>query len=148
MENKLDIKIVENLDDLIKVFIVRGIVFIEEQNVDYEIEKDKYELQAQHILAEIGNEPVGAARIRYIGNWAKLERIAVRKGYRGKGYGHRIVDFMLENARKRGFNKYKMHAQAHLIGFYSEHDFEVQGEMFREADIDHYLMTREDKDVK
>ncbi|HMA62400.1 MAG TPA: GNAT family N-acetyltransferase [bacterium] len=145
MKDKFKIKVVENFDELIKVFIVRGIVFIEEQNVPYRIEKDSYELESQHILGEIDDEPIGAGRIRYLEDYAKLERIAVRKNYRGNGFGHRIVDFMIEKARKRGFYKYKMHAQAHLTDFYGYHDFEVKGEMFQEADIDHYLMVRKDK---
>jgi len=39
--------------DLIKVFIVRGIVFLEEQNVPYSIEMDEHESTATHILGEI-----------------------------------------------------------------------------------------------
>ncbi|MCF7885179.1 MAG: GNAT family N-acetyltransferase [Candidatus Marinimicrobia bacterium] len=144
MESNLKIKIVKNLNELIKVFIVRGIVFIEEQNVSYSIEKDEHELESQHILAEMNNEPIGAGRIRYIEDYAKLERIAVRKNYRGNGYGHRIVDFMMQTARKNGFCKFKMHAQAHLIDFYAEHGFETRGEKFKEADIDHYLMIKEE----
>jgi predicted GNAT family N-acyltransferase len=145
MQSKLKLKVVKDLEDLIKVFIVRGIVFIEEQAVSYSIEKDEHELEAQHILAEIEDEPIGAGRIRYIQDYAKLERIAVRKNYRGNGYGHRIVDFMMEQARAKGFFKYKMHAQAHLTDFYASHGFEIRGEMFQEADIDHYLMVRIDK---
>mgnify|MGYP006291048443 FL=1 len=148
MKGKLKLKILENFDELIKVFIVRGIVFIEGQDVPYRIEKDRHELEAQHILGEFDDEPIGAGRIRYLEDYAKLERIAVRKNYRGNGFGHRIVDFMIDEANEKGFYKYKMHAQAHLTDFYAYHDFEVQGDMFKEADIDHYLMVRDDKDNK
>lgn len=50
-------KIVDSLDELIKVFIVRGIVFIDEQKVPYRIEMDKHELSALHILGELDGEP-------------------------------------------------------------------------------------------
>lgn len=145
MKDKFKLKVVENFDELIKVFIVRGIVFIEGQDVPYRIEKDRHELEAQHILGEIDDEPVGAGRIRYLEDYAKLERIAVRKNYRGNGFGHRIVDYMLQIAQTMGFFKYKMHAQAHLTDFYAEHGFETRGYLFKEADIDHYLMVRVDK---
>lgn len=137
---------VSSLDDLIKVFIVRGIVFIDEQNVPYDTEMDEYEYSSLHILGEINGEPVAAARLRFINDWAKLERIAVRKEYRNRGYGHDIVEFMLALARQKGCRKFRMHAQAHLCEYYARHGFVAQGEKFKEADIDHYLMTLEDND--
>jgi predicted GNAT family N-acyltransferase len=112
-------KIVTNPDDLIKVFIIRGIVFMDEQKVAYSIEMDEHEYSALHILGEINGEPVAAGRIRFIGEWAKLERIAVRKEFRNHGYGHKIVEYMLKIARERGFGKFKMHAQAHLCEYYA-----------------------------
>lgn len=36
-------KVITNQDDLTKVFIIRGIVFIEEQGVLYKIERDAYD---------------------------------------------------------------------------------------------------------
>lgn len=138
-------KIVDSLDELIKVFIVRGIVFIDEQKVPYRIEMDEHELSALHILGELDGEPIAAGRLRFLGKWAKLERIAVRKEHRNQGYGHAIVDYMLDVARTQGYHKFKMHAQAYLCDFYARHGFQVQGKLFKEADIDHYLMVREEE---
>ncbi len=138
-------KIVTSLDELIKVFIVRGIVFVDEQKVPYNIEMDEHEYSAMHILGEIDGEPIAAGRLRFIGNWAKLERIAVRKKYRNRGYGHDIVEYMIKTARERGFHKFKMHAQAHLSDYYAKHGFKIAGDLFQEADIDHYLMILEDQ---
>lgn len=143
-EPEMGLKIVNSLDDLMKVFIVRGIVFIEEQNVPYRIEMDEHELSALHILGEIDGEPIAAGRLRFLGDWAKLERIAVRREHRNRGYGHAVVDFMLDVARTKGYRKFKMHAQAHLCGFYARHGFQIRGELFKEADIDHYLMILEE----
>ncbi len=138
-------KIVNNFDDLIKVFIIRGIVFLEEQNVPYEIEMDEFEYNSIHFLVEIDDEPIGAGRLRFIGEYAKLERIAIRKSWRGKGYGHQLVEIMLTEARKKGFSKFKMHAQAYLKNYYEQHGFKVHGDLFKEADIEHYLMIKRDK---
>ncbi|MCK4715421.1 MAG: GNAT family N-acetyltransferase [Candidatus Marinimicrobia bacterium] len=140
-------KIVTNPDDLIKVFIIRGIVFMDEQKVAYSIEMDEYEYSALHILGEINGEPVAAGRIRFIGEWAKLERIAVRKEFRNHGYGHKIVEYMLQIARERGFRKFKMHAQSHLCEYYTKHGFKVTGKMFKEANIDHFLMVLKDNPI-
>ena len=137
-------RIVKTLDELMKVFIVRGIVFIDEQEVPYSIEMDEHEYSALHILGEIENEPIAAGRLRFMNDWAKLERIAVRKEYRNRGYGHQLVDYMLSVARTRGYHKFRMHVQAHLRDYYGKHGFKVVGDLFKEADIDHYLMVMEE----
>lgn len=141
-------KVVTNLEDLIKVFIVRGIVFIEEQCVPYKIEHDAYDLSATHILGEMDGEPFAAGRIRAVGEYTKLERVAIRKSHRGKGLGHKLTDFMISVAKEQGFKKFKVHAQSYLKDYYQKHGFEVVGDMFKEAGIDHYLMIRDDNPVK
>ncbi|MDZ7371175.1 MAG: GNAT family N-acetyltransferase [candidate division KSB1 bacterium] len=132
----------KTMDDLIKVFIVRAIVFIGEQHCPYGEEIDEFEPISLHFLGEIEGEPIAAARLRFPGNYAKLERIAVRREWRGRGYGHALVDYLIDQAEQRGYKTLKMHAQAHLVDFYARHGFVRQGEIFQEAGIDHYLMVR------
>ncbi len=137
-------RICTTLDDLASALMVRAIVFMEEQEVAFAEEVDEFEHSALHILGELAGEPMAAARMRFLGEYAKLERIAVRKAWRGRGLGHELVEYMLGIARERGFRKFKMHAQAHLADFYRVHGFEPRGEMFQEAKIDHYLMVKEE----
>jgi predicted GNAT family N-acyltransferase len=136
-------RIVTTQDDLLKCFCVRAIVFVQEQRVPYALEVDEFEYSALHILGELQDEPMASGRIRFLGAYAKLERIAIRDGYRGHGYGHQLVEFMMGVARERGFGKFKMHAQAHLADFYAKHGFIKKGELFEEAGIAHYLMVKE-----
>ncbi len=137
-------KVVTNQEDLIKAFIVRGIVFIEEQGVPYTIEHDEHDFSATHILGEIDGEPFAAGRIRTVGEYAKLERVAIRKAYRGRSLGHKLTEFMLSVAKEQGFKQFKVHAQSYLKDFYKKHGFKIAGDMFKEAGIDHYLMIRND----
>lgn len=132
-------------DDLLKVYAVRSIVFIEEQHCPWALEFDGLDDGAIHILYEQDGEPAAAARIRLLQEYAKLERIAVRAGFRGQGLGAQLVDFMVSVARQHGFTTFKMHAQAHLTGFYASHGFEICGELFDEVGIDHYPMIRRDR---
>ena len=138
------LKIVETLDELIKAFIVRGIVFMEEQGVRYTLEKDSQEHSALHIIGELDQEPVATARIRFQDDCAKLERMAVRKQWRGQGYGSQLLKFTIETARRQGFKKFKLHAQITAQAFYAEHGFKPVGDIFMEADIEHLLMVKED----
>ncbi len=137
-------KIVSTMDELIKAYTVRAVVFIAEQKCPYDEEIDAHEFSCIHILGEIGNEPVAAARLRFPGPYAKLERIAIRQEWRGQGLGHQLVEFMLQECRARGYSTFRMHAQAHLVDYYAKHGFVRQGEIFDEAGIDHYLMVREE----
>ena len=134
-------KIVTTLDELIKAYTVRAVVFIGEQKCPYHEEIDEHEYSCIHIIGEVDGEPIAAARIRFPGRYAKLERIAVRKEWRGQGLGHQLVDYMLAECRARGYSSFRMHAQAHLTDFYAEHGFIKQGDIFDEAGIDHYLMV-------
>ena len=142
MSGKIRFSIAETADEKLKVFVVRGIVFCGEQQVPYSIEWDEDEASSLHVLGQVGDEPVAAGRIRCLDGYAKLERIAVRTEYRGRGYGHSLTDFMIQTAKEKGFSKCMGHAQAHLKEFYAKHGFEAQGDIFVEAGIDHVLMVR------
>jgi predicted GNAT family N-acyltransferase len=142
MSGEIRFSIAETADEKLKVFVVRGIVFCGEQQVPYSIEWDEHESSALHVLGQVGGEPVAAGRIRFLDGYAKMERIAVRAEYRGRGYGHGLTDFMIQTAKEKGFSKFRMYAQVHLKDFYAEHGFESQGDIFVEAGIDHVLMVR------
>ena len=132
-------------EDILKVLVVRGIVFIEEQGVDWEGEIDEFEDSATHVLAEVDGQPVGAGRMRVLPDgWAKLERIAVRPRWRGRGLARSLVSYLLEEAQGRGLSRFKLHAQVYLEDFYREFGFVRQGEIFVECGIDHILMVRQD----
>jgi len=144
MESRPTFRIAQSLDDLIKAFIVRGIVFMDEQGVSFREEMDEHEHAAVHILGELDGEPMAAARIRFVGAFAKLERMAVRREYRGRGYGRELLRFTMDTARQRGFTQFKLHAQTTALAFYAKQGFQPQGDTFLEANIQHRLMTRED----
>jgi predicted GNAT family N-acyltransferase len=144
----VDFRIVQSAAELLKVFAVRSIVFCGEQHVPYAIERDDQDFGSLHILGEIGGEPVGAGRIRFFAGYAKLERIAVRKSFRGRGLGRQLTDFMVSAARERGYTKCEMHAQAYLEKFYERHGFRTVGERFQEAGIEHCRMIRVESDVR
>ena len=144
MAKPVHFRIAETDDDRLKALVVRAIVFMEEQNISYAEEMDGLDSAALQILGETEGEPVAAARIRFLGDVAKLERLAIRKAGRGHGHGDRLLAFMLAAARERGFRKYKLHGQTRLRAFYEKHGFRAAGEPFLEAGIPHLLLCKED----
>ncbi|MBU2500877.1 GNAT family N-acetyltransferase [bacterium] len=142
-EEAVVIRLARSPQDVLKVMVVRGIVFIEEQGVDWEGEIDGFEESAIHVLGEVDGQPVASGRLRLLdGGWAKLERIAVRPRWRGRGIARRMVAFLLEEGARRGADRYKLHAQVHLEAFYRDLGFTREGEVFDECGIDHVLMLR------
>jgi predicted GNAT family N-acyltransferase len=144
MASEVTFRIARSVDDLIKVFVVRGIVFVGEQDVRYAEEMDEHEHAAVHVLGELDGEPVAAARVRYLDGVAKLERMAVRKEHRGRGFGSDLLRFAMQLARDAGFTRFEVHAQLAAAPFYHDHGFRPQGDPFTEAGIQHCLMTKVD----
>jgi predicted GNAT family N-acyltransferase len=141
----MSLRVAVSEEDVLKVLVVRGIVFIEEQKVAWEGEIDEFEKTATHFLGEVGGQPVATGRLRHLADGlVKVERIAVRARWRGKGLAKEIVTFMMDHALERGAKKFKMHAQVYLEDFYREFGFHREGGVFDECGIDHILMIRED----
>lgn len=125
---------------------IRQRVFIEEQACPPEEEWDEYEGTSRHLVGHVGGLPVAVARWRAVPHAgrvvAKLERFAVLKEYRGRGYGQRMVEAAMADARRAGFEEYLLYAQEHLTSFYGAFGFSVCGDRFIEANIPHLPMQR------
>lgn len=125
---------------------IRRKVFIEEQGCPPEEEWDAYEETSRHLVGFHGHEAVAVARWRAVAHQrrivAKLERFAVLRDFRGRGFGRDVVSAAMEDARSAGFDEFLLHAQEHLVPFYSSFGFRVCGERFMEAGISHVPMDR------
>ena len=135
-------QIVKNIEDLQKCLVVRGIVFCDEQKCPYSREVDGLDFSAMHFLCTADNEPIATARMRLFKDYAKIERLAVRKEYRGKGIGKEMFTFVINHIKELGYKTIKIHAQAYLVEFYEEFGFVKHGEKFLDANIEHYCMDK------
>jgi predicted GNAT family N-acyltransferase len=61
---------------------------------------------------------------------------------RGSGIGREILEFLMKQARARGFCKAVLHAQLTAEGFYLKSGYEPVGGVFDEAGIAHRKMER------
>ena len=68
-----------------------------------------------------------------------MERFAVLKEKRGKGYGLLILNHMIDDLSNNKLIKY-LHAQVQVVGFYEKVGFKKIGEQFDEVGIMHYKM--------
>jgi len=138
----LQIKKVNTKKTLEQVFNIRKKVFIDEQKVPVEIEMDKFDRTSDHFIAYLNKKPVGCARIRY-NDFAKLERIAILKEHRNKGYGTQLTKYLIQYCKNKKIKKIVIHSQMYVLGFYKKFGFKTVGEPFDEAGIKHVKMILE-----
>jgi predicted GNAT family N-acyltransferase len=119
---------------------IRGKVFIEEQQVAEEIERDDKDDIATHFLLTHNDIALACGRMLPDG---KVGRLAVLKEHRGQGLGRRLLDYIINHARLHGMNRLYLHAQAHAADFYLDAGFFHCGEPFEEAGIPHVAMDLE-----
>src|SRR5699024_9654641 len=100
-----------------EAFAIREIVFIDEQNVPPERERDEYDLAATHVIGYLQENPIATGRFRPIDDYGKLERVAVLKEFRGQSYGRQVIAYMEQLIHQAGYKKSVLNAQTHAASF-------------------------------
>tara|TARA_B100000767_G_C19521293_1_gene432598 strand:+ start:87 stop:512 length:426 start_codon:yes stop_codon:yes gene_type:complete len=120
---------------------VRVPVFVEEQQVPYELDFDALDANAMHWLAvDENNKPIGTARMLNDGHFG---RMAVLKVFRHKGIGRLIMAEAIAYAAASGYPKVYLNAQLTAFSFYETLGFTRYGEVFSAAGMDHIAMVKE-----
>jgi len=120
---------------------IRMTVFVDEQRVSAEEERDAHDPTARHFLARLDGTPAGTARVIFPAgpDEAKITRVAVLAPYRGNGIGGALMGHIFTTVPAK---KYKLDAQVHALGFYEALGFIAGARIFMEAGIPHRTMTR------
>lgn len=131
-------------DDQEACFALRHAVFVIEQSVPVEEEQDALDSTATHLLATDAGAPVGAARILFQKDVAKVGRVCVLKSARGAGLGADIIRATIAiSCKTPGISRVKLGAQIHALGFYEKLGFQAYGPVYDDAGIDHRDMVLE-----
>lgn len=117
---------------------IRTKVFVEEQNVDPEIEYE-FEEEGNYYLLFYNEIPIATCRWRKTGKGIKLERFALLMEYRNIGLGSVLLSEVLKDVLPLK-QKIYLHSQVNAINYYRRAGFAEIGEPFFEADIEHVLM--------
>ncbi len=131
---------IANENDKELVFALRFEVFVDEQNVPPEIELDKEDEHALHIIAEENGIAIGCGRVIISGRDAHIGRLAVKRSRRGQGVGASVCKFITEYCRSLDCTRIWLNSQLHAVGFYEKLGFEKKGDTFIEAGIEHIEM--------
>ena len=143
---KLKIIKVATKRQLEQTFDLRKLVFVEEQEVPLEDEFDELDTldaSCDHLLVTINGEPVGCGRVRVVDGVGKLERIVVKKEFRGQGLGNEIVMALEEIVKEKGLKQTKLHGQTHAEKFYVKLGYQTPSDVFLEDGIEHVVMKKD-----
>ncbi len=117
-------------------------VFVDEQGVPFEMERDEDDQKAEHVLAQHACKTVGCGRIVYIDDYGKIGRVAVEKPYRKEGVGSKVCSELIKIAGEKRCRKVILHAQLESKEFYKKLGFKTISCKFMEAGIEHVKMAR------
>jgi len=117
---------------------IRTTVFVIEQKVDRILEYE-FEEEGNFYLLSYKNNPVATARWRKTEKGIKLERFATLPEYRNKGLGSNLLNKIMSDVLPLNKSIY-LHSQIKAISYYERAGFRKKGEIFVEANIEHYLM--------
>ena len=122
-DDNISFVVAHSIEDFMRVVTIRSAVYVAEQECPYSEEFDGNDFSASHLLAYVGDEPAGCLRLRYFADFAKLERLAVRKEFRQKGIGSHLMRAGIELCRMKGYKKIYGRAQKRLLNYYAELGF-------------------------
>ena len=134
-------------------FAVRYDVFVTEQGVPSDLERDDRDAEADHLVAYDGDRAVGAGRLVVepagfagadpaLGPVGHLGRLAVRSEARGARLGVALVLAIEERARERGLGVMALSSQTYAIPFYERLGYAAHGPEFDDAGLPHRWMRR------
>ncbi|MEQ6377926.1 GNAT family N-acetyltransferase [Bacillaceae bacterium S4-13-56] len=130
-------------DELYQIMKARVEIFVVEQECPYP-ELDGHDQVSQHLYGiEDGQIAVYARLVPKNTKYkeASIGRVIVTQPFRGRGYGHQLMEKSVEFLTKE-WNEtvIKLQAQEHLRNFYGAHGFEVISEPYMDDGIPHVDM--------
>ena len=138
----IDVRTASDSSEVDEALELRRRVFVDEQQVTLEADRDGLDPEATHLVAVDGGRIVGTCRLVFDDGLARLGRMAVEPDARGRGIGAAILDAAERESREAGVHRIRLHAQTVARSLYERAGFEVQGDEFLEEGIPHLTMEK------
>lgn len=119
--NNIHFVIAQSEEQLKTVHEMRQEIFVNEQGIPQELDKDGLDSKSIHILAsDEDGQPVASGRLTVQDDKGILSRIAVVKDFRGLKLGKTIVKKLEEIAKEKKLRQLSLSPHAYLENFYSD----------------------------
>jgi predicted GNAT family N-acyltransferase len=137
-----DVRVASSSSEVDEALELRRRVFVGQQGVTLEADRDGLDPSALHIVAVDDGRVVGTCRLVFDERLARLGRMAVEPDRRGQGLGRAILALAEAEARAAGAERIRLHAQLAARSLYERGGFDVKGEEFMEEGIPHLTMEK------
>ena len=119
---------------------VREKVFVYERRIPYNVEFDRHDRKAYHVLViEQGTkEPIATGRITSQG---EISRVCVLRSKRKSPVGKEVIDALLNIARNNDLSEVYINSSLDAVGYFARHGFETTGSVFMEAGMPRQRMA-------
>ncbi len=119
---RLEVTVCHTLDEIQQALAIRALVYLGEQACPYDEEYDGNDFAgATHLVLRRNGEPIGTLRIRWFADFAKTERVAVRREYRGGRATLMLIQAAKRLAEKKNYRKLLGYGQVRLIPFWNQY---------------------------
>lgn len=118
-DNALRVVFVRTHDQMAHAYAVRSICFMEETGLNYAHAHDGNDFHASHVVFYLGEEPIGATRIRYFNGFAKLERTGFRRDYRNIRILQRCAEAVFAHIARKGYQRVLIFAERKYANIYT-----------------------------
>jgi|SRR5882724_178956 len=141
------IKAANTTQDIDECFRIREEVFVVEQDVPVDLERDEHDSKALHFIALADGQSAGTARavLGDNGTSAKIGRVAVCRSNRGFGIGKMLIAAIEGSPNLKHVHYFLLDAQTHAWQFYARLGYEVYGKEFMDAGIPHRHMKKRNR---
>jgi hypothetical protein len=100
------------MNQFVHILAIRSVCYTDDENTKLAFDDafDGNDFQATHMVAYLGAEPIGALRIRWFADFAKIERTGFRPAYRDPRYLQRAAPFVFNHIARKGYARAITHA--------------------------------------
>ena len=121
-EGVLEVVVCRTLNDIVQAIAVRAVVYMSDQACPFDEEFDGNDFAgATHLLLKRNGEPIGTLRIRWFADFAKTERVAVRREFRKGRATLMLILAAKKLAERKGYRKLLGYGQVRLIPFWQQY---------------------------
>ena len=109
--NSIRAEIVTSAEKQAHAYAVRAICFLEDRGLPFGQDFDANDYDATHVIMYSGNEPIGAARLRWFNGFVKWERSCFRPKYRNMDVIRTCEQDIIDHIARRGIPLVLTYAQ-------------------------------------
>jgi predicted GNAT family N-acyltransferase len=122
---------------------LRREVFVDEQGVALEEDRDGRDDAALHLVAFLDGVLVGTCRLLLDGDRVKLGRMVVKRTARGRGVAGLLLTEADARTRDLGATTIVLGAQLTAQAVYAKAGYAAYGDVFDDAGIPHVMMRKD-----